>query len=570
MALRLATSTFRILEGEALDGRLRMRESVRDAAQSIFERPLAAAIVITSAAALFFFHLGTYGLWEPDEARYAEIAREMIESRDFIVPHLNYVAYVEKPPLLFWATTPWFEIFGANTLAARVTPALAALGCVVATYLFVAKTLDRRSGVLSAAILTTSPIFAVMAQVLTTDMILTLWITIATYAFFLSWLEGGRWRWLFYAALGLGALTKGPVALLIPAASAVVFLWTRGELAAGLRRLHLLSGLALVAAIAAPWFVAVSVREPGFVSFYLLGEHFRRVFEPGFSHQEPIYFYLPVILGGMLPWTMLMPLIRTKARPVASYCVIAASLTIGLFSLASGKLIPYVLPAVPPLAILIADGALAYIEMPKARSRLGLAPIALLPVIVSMGLIAWLIYGGTQEGYPALIRGPLKAAAVIVGLGGAAATFSFRRSGNACMTALAIMSAALVITASYARIDLEPMRSYDRLSREVAQKRPDAELISYGRYVQALPFYAKRRVILIGNPSELRFGAEHDRDSKEFFYPNDLDLIGLWKKKAGIVLVIDDRDLIRLAPQLGAFELIATENHKRAVANGSK
>ena len=128
MALRLATSTFRILEGEALDGRLRMRESVRDAAQSIFERPLAAAIVITSAAALFFFHLGTYGLWEPDEARYAEIAREMIESRDFIVPHLNYVAYVEKPPLLFWATTPWFEIFGANTLAARVTPALAALG----------------------------------------------------------------------------------------------------------------------------------------------------------------------------------------------------------------------------------------------------------------------------------------------------------------------------------------------------------------------------------------------------------------------------------------------------------
>jgi hypothetical protein len=153
--------------------------------------------------------------------------------------------------------------------------------------------------------------------------------------------------------------------------------------------------------------------------------------------------------------------------------------------------------------------------------------------------------------------------------GGGVAIVTFQRAGNVCILAIAIMSAALVIAVSYARIGIEPMRSYDKLSREVESKKPDAELISYGRYVQALPFYAKRRVILVGNPSELRFGAEHDRASNEFFYPNDRDLIGLWKKGRA-VLVIDERDLIRLAPQLGAFEVIATEQHKLAVANGSK
>jgi len=543
-----------------------LRNPAREVAQSMLERPLAPAIVIVAAAAIFFFHLGSYGLWEPDEARYAEIAREMIETGDFIVPHLNYVAYLEKPPLLYWLTSFWFGIFGADAFAARITPALAALGCVAATYLFAATAFDRKRATLAAVALATSPLFAIMAQVLTTDTLLTLWTTIAAFAFFLHWREGGRWRWAFYAAMGLGVLAKGPVAALIPALSATIFLWTRGDLRGGLKKLNLTSGLALTIAIAAPWFVAVSIRQPDFLSFYFIGEHLRRVFEPSFSHGEPIYFYIPVIIGGMLPWSMLMPLIATERRPAATYCLIAAATTIGLFSLASGKLIPYVLPAVPPLAILIADGTIEYVLRDESRRTRRLSALAIFPVAAGLALIGLLSHSRhAQEGYLLLGHAPIATMAAILLLGGGAAMLNSQRSGVACLVSIAVMTAAVLIAASYARIAMEPMRSYDALSQQVARKQPKAVLISYGRYVQALPFYAKRRVILVGNPSELRFGAEHDAVASQFFLVNDADLIGLWKKEDSAVLVIDERDLERLRPQLGAYQLVAAEHHKLAV-----
>jgi 4-amino-4-deoxy-L-arabinose transferase-like glycosyltransferase len=547
-----------------------MANPAREVAQPMLERPLAPAIVIVAAAAICFFHLGSYGLWEPDEARYAEIAREMVETGDFIVPHLNYVAYVEKPPLLYWLTSFWFEIFGADALAARITPALSALGCVAATYLFAATAFDRKRATLAAAILATSPLFAIMAQVLTTDTLLTLWITIAAFAFFLHWKKGGRWRWVFYAAMGLGVLTKGPVAAVIPALSASIFLWARGDWREGLRKLSVISGLALTSAIAAPWFVAVSIHQPDFFSFYFIGEHLRRVFEPSFSHGEPIYFYLPVIIGGMLPWSILMPLIATKGKPAATYCLIAAATTIGLFSLASGKLIPYVLPALPPLAILIADGTIEYVERDGLRTARRLGAVAILPVAAGIGLIGFLSHNRQAlEGYLLLGRASLTALAAILLVGGGAALVTSRRSGEACLVSIAVMTAAVLVAASYARIAIEPMRSYDALSRQVARKQPRAVLISYGKYVQVLPFYAQRRVILFGNPSELRFGAEHDPDAGQFFLVNDAALISLWKNESRAVLVIDERDLQRLAPELGAYELVAAEHHKLAVLNSA-
>src|ERR1700677_4620092 len=116
------------------------------------------------AAAVFFFHLGSYGLWEPDEARYAEIAREMLASRNFIVPHLNYVPYIEKPPMLYWLTTLAMSLLGVNEVAARFVNAFAALIGVAATCFFAAKTFDSRRAIAAGAVLSTSAIYAVMAQ----------------------------------------------------------------------------------------------------------------------------------------------------------------------------------------------------------------------------------------------------------------------------------------------------------------------------------------------------------------------------------------------------------------------
>ena len=135
--------------------------------------PYDLAAVVALALAVCMFHLGSFGLWEPDEARYAEIAREMLQSGNLLVPHLNYVAYVEKPPLLYWLTTLSFWIFGVSEFAARLPVALSAVAGIIATYFFSLRAFGRRHAILAAAILATTPLYALMAQVLTTDMTLT-------------------------------------------------------------------------------------------------------------------------------------------------------------------------------------------------------------------------------------------------------------------------------------------------------------------------------------------------------------------------------------------------------------
>src|SRR6202041_1451161 len=204
---------------------------------------------------------------------------------------------------------------------------------------------------LAAAILATPPLYALMAQVLTTDMTLTALVTIATFSLYLHWQEGGRWCWIAYVAMGLAVMTKGPVGAALPILSMLIWLALNRELRGAIARFRALPGLLLTILIAAPWFIAMTIREPGFADFYFIGEHLRRAFETDYSHSEAFYFYLPVIAVGLLPWSLLVPFLtwRTASRnPARSFCLVAATVTIVAFSCANAKLIPYILPAVPP------------------------------------------------------------------------------------------------------------------------------------------------------------------------------------------------------------------------------
>ncbi|MGH7842671.1 MAG: ArnT family glycosyltransferase, partial [Candidatus Binataceae bacterium] len=304
----------------------------------------AAGVAIAAALALLvcFFHLGAYGLWEPDEARYAEIAREMLALRDFVLPHLNYVPYLEKPPLLYWLTALAMRLFGVNEFAARCVNAAAACVGVAAVYLFARRVADSRHAVWSAIILSTSALYALMAQVLTTDMLLTATTTVALFTFFLHWREGGGWCWVMYVAIALAILTKGPIGLAIPLTAGAIFLVTEGDWRGAVRRFRVVPGLGLTAIIAAPWFVAVTFRQPDFLAFYFVGEHFRRFFESSYSHGQPIYYYVPVIVAGLLPWSILAtfaPWRTLTPDPARRFCLISAVTIFVVFSCASAKLI---------------------------------------------------------------------------------------------------------------------------------------------------------------------------------------------------------------------------------------
>ncbi len=553
--------------------------SKSDRLESLSHREECAVGVL--AFMVFFFHLGSYGLWEPDEARYAEIAREMLSSGNFLVPHLNYVPYIEKPPLLYWMTSLAFHFLGTNEFAARLVPALSALGGVIATYWFGRRAFDHRRGLLAAAILITSPIYTVMAQVLITDMLLTVLLTVAFFSLFLQWREGGRWWLAIYPAAGLAVLTKGPVGVILPGLAGLLFLWRQGELRAGLKKFHLVAGALIIAAVVLPWFVAIAIRQPGFIDFYFVREHFRRAFVSTYSHGEPFYFYLPVLLVGLLPWSICLPLLLSDATrgPARSFCAIVAGIVVALFSAANAKLMPYVLPAVPPLAILLADSIFCALENRTVQSRAWQMRKAFIVTAVAavlcVGGVACLIMAVAashiHDRDVALLGPVFLAIGAILPAGGAGAFAAFRRERFEAGLALVVVTVAgALLAGTYGRIRVESLHSYASLSRELALRAPASTLIDYHRYPQAIPFYTHKRVILAGPfRSELRFGAEHSPDRTQYFPETDGELLSLWARDPSPVLVIDEADLPHLAVGLGPVRLIASQGHKRAVTKMS-
>jgi len=531
--------------------------------------------LITVTAAIFLFHLGAYGLW-PDEARYAEVAREMLGG-DLMVPHLNYVAYVEKPPLLYWATALSFRCFGLNELAARLPSAVFAILGVLAVYVFGRCLFDRQRALLAGAILATSPLYAVMAQVLNTDMMLTALVTVAMFAMFLTLQQGGIWSWLAYVAMGLGMLTKGLVALALPTLSAVVFLWWQGELREGLKRLHIARGLIVVALVSGWWFVLLAMHEPGFLQFYFIGEHVRRFFDSTYSHGGAFYVYLPILAAGMLPWSLVVAALlalgrKTAAKPALVFCTVAALTVVVFFSAARNKLAPYILPAIPPLALVIADfiagcagSAASAGDRERASRMMSLVALVLMAAGIGVFLLP-LLAARLANPYLVLVRPCLTTLGLILFAGTAISAWAFRRQRLGFGIAALVATTALgLVTASYGRIEVEPMRSFAAFSREVAARAGDAQIVCYGRYVHAMPFYTRRRVILVGPLSELRFGAERALDASAYFFDSDAALLRLWHQPHTTVVILDQSDYARLKPLLGPARIIARARDKLAI-----
>ncbi len=533
--------------------------------------------IIALSLAVCMFHLGSFGLWEPDEARYAEIAREMLQSGNLLVPHLNYVAYVEKPPLLYWLTALSFWIFGVSEFAARLPVALSAIAGILATYVFALRALGRRHAILAAAILATTPLYALMAQVLTTDMILTALVTVATFALYLHWNEGGRWCWIAYVAMGLAVMTKGPVGAAIPILSTLLWLALNRELGGAIAKFRVIPGLLLTLLIAAPWFVAITIREPGFADFYFVGEHLRRAFQTDYSHNEAFYFYVPVLAVGLLPWSLLVPFLTWRSAPrnqARSFCIVAAGFTVVAFSCASAKLIPYILPAVPSLAVLIADG-LVSCAWPTADSRAAIrsADSRILiesgPMLALLGagvIVATIAAPQIRTPYVMAARPAMYAIGAILVAGGAVTTAMFvARRNPAGLAAIIVTLALALIAGGWARLETEPMRSYAVLSRAIAETAPDSAIVCYHRYVQSLAFYNRRRVVLVGGRTELDFGSRLDPDAREWFLNSDEQMLRRWDQPGRVVIVLDAGDLARMKERLGEFDVIAIEGRKRAI-----
>jgi 4-amino-4-deoxy-L-arabinose transferase-like glycosyltransferase len=318
------------------------------------------------------YGIGGYGLIEPDEGRNAEVAREMAATNDYVLPHLNGLPYLDKPVLFFAAVATAIEIFGVNEFAARFSSLLLGLATAALTGWFAFRFWGRDEGVVAATATATAPLALGLSRIVIMDTMLSFFVVLALVSFFLA-VESRTsvpseaptrspwWVWTLIAwtAMGLGVLTKGPVAFAVPLLVAAPYaIWRRSSLSVW----HPL-GPVLMLAVALPWVWAVSREIPNFLHYVVVTETWARMTTDELRRTEPVWFFIPVLLAGAFPWSIVaLSNFRSKRIPERSadrrlrlYLLLWLVVPLIFFSLSRGKQEQYMLPLVPAVALLVAS-----------------------------------------------------------------------------------------------------------------------------------------------------------------------------------------------------------------------
>jgi 4-amino-4-deoxy-L-arabinose transferase-like glycosyltransferase len=330
-------------------------------------------LALVGACYLLFFHkLGSIGLIGPDEPRYSAVAREMYLTGDYVTPRLYGEPWFEKPVLMYWIAAVGYMLFGVNEWGARFPSALSATITVFMVYWCGRRLWSRTVGFLSALLMASSIGFFAFARAASMDMPLTACLTMALVFFLFGYnaeegssLHSARvpegtprifnrryWFYAFYAALGLGALAKGPIAFALPAASLLLFAVFRGKWNEW-KTWHI-EGTAIAFLVALPWYIACTVvNGVEFLKIFFISHNFERFTTGVFGHQRPFYFYLPVLLLLTFPWTfVLISALRRRFGMNEQILLWWIIVPFVFFSLSGSKLPGYILPVVPPIAIL--------------------------------------------------------------------------------------------------------------------------------------------------------------------------------------------------------------------------
>jgi 4-amino-4-deoxy-L-arabinose transferase-like glycosyltransferase len=382
-----------------------------------------ALLIAGFCAFLFLYGLGQFGLVGADEPRYAQVAREMLERHDWITPTLGGQPWLEKPPLYYWQAMLAYSLFGVSDWAARLPAALDATVLVLAVYFFFRRF---RQGIELDGALTTASCAGVIgyARAASMDMALAATFTVAMLAWW-AWRESGKRIYLaiFYAFVALGTLAKGPVAPLLAAGTIVLFAAAAREWRLILK-MFWLPGILLFCALALPWYFAVQLRNPEFFRVFIVEHNLGRFSSDLYHHREAFWYYLPVTLLALVPWTVfvvaaLVETMRTwwgerwsvsqgsagEADLEFQFTGFAACwlvVPVIFFSLSQSKLPGYILPALPAGALLLADYLRQHLEQAEAAPVA--KPLAVLHALVAASwivpalLVAYLV---TQHHLPA-------------------------------------------------------------------------------------------------------------------------------------------------------------------------
>ena len=459
-------------------------------------------------------------LANPDEGRYSEISREMVASGDWVTPRLNGLKYFEKPPLQYWATAIAFEAFGANEVSARLYVWLAGFLTILLVGYAGLRLYDARTGLAAVMALVSCPYFMALGGIVTLDMGLTLWTTATLVALLLA--ENARadpraqrrWMLAAWAAMALAVLSKGLVGIVF-AGAAVFFAMALARDLSILGRMGWGWGLAILAVIAVPWFLAVSSANPEFARFFFIPEHFARFLTQEHRRVQPAWFFVPILFAGFLPWMFALPAAiaaawRGEARrdfQPLRLAILWSAFVLAFFSASGSKLPAYILPLFPPLALVLGR----YLATAPAR-RLALWVAPGIPVALALGWAAWSYPSDAKDAWTAAMYlgaqpWALAAAAVHLAACGAAVALLRKERRGAAVAIIAFAAILLVGCLEMGYRHLSPRQS----GFEVAEMMkpyltPSARVYSVRHYDQTIPFYIGRTVTLVDYVDEFETG----------------------------------------------------------------
>lgn len=439
---------------------------------------------------LFFILLGSRPLFVPDEGRYAEIAREMLTSGDYVTPYLNSMVYFEKPVLFYWLGAAAFKIGGLNLWAIRsVNAILGIIGCLL-TYITASQLYGRKTGILAAIILGTNLLYFIMSHMVSLDLTVTVFLSLSLFAFVLGTETppGIKRRLYIYTAAtsaALAVLTKGLIGIVFPVMIIGAWITLLGEWRL-LKRLYLPTAILLFFIIATPWHILAQLRHPTFFHFYFIEQHFLRYTDLSIGHYEPIWFFIPYLIIGFAPWIVFLPQAikfnlptswrdrKTNATPL--FFLLWITIIFLFFSLSKSKLIPYILPIFPALAIITA----------RYVTRISNRILITITIITSITLITFM---------------------------------SFVPS-----------------------IDTRTILPLTQILKPLLK--PQDEVITYNQYYQDLPFYLERRVSILNWQNEMHFGMQLQNTSEWMI--DDAIFWKRWHSKQHVYVIISQNELAQL------------------------
>lgn len=512
----------------------------------LFYIALAAAVVL-----LYILPLGSYPLMEPDEGRYAEIPREMIESGNYITPMLNYVKYFEKPVFLYWMNAASFHIFGQNEFAARIGTTLCALAGAGVTAWLGTLIYGLHTGALAGIILLTSLLYFAVGTINITDMALSFFLTLTFASFWAAQKSGNRrWYLAFYFGAAMAVLTKGLIGFVLPGAVILFYILITKKWKLFYEPLYV-PGIILFFAITVPWFYLVCRDNPDFFRFFFIQEHFLRYTTKMHHRYEPFWYFIPMIPAGVMPWTAFFfalfskkSVVRSPETPEKRDAVIYLLLWFGViflfFSASDSKLIPYIVPCLPPLAILMgADME----RMARDRAWHGgvLQMLCAFGIILGAGLLIYPLVGkeataaqawpiALNTGLP-LIFGPLMAWYL---------TSPRRRDFGMAMRILCFCSLVFIAGLLGLYQILAPTRTMKDVSAVIMKNiEPGDTIAAHAEVLQGIPFYTGKRVLMVGTKGELEYGLEQPEGKG--WYLTEKEFLPQWRSKARSFILVTKR-----------------------------